>query len=332
MASSSSRPGVRVAALALILPLVLAAGAAVPAQPALARIGILLLARAESDNSQRAAGLRDGLRELGYVEGENVAFEYRYAEGRPERLGRLATDLVQSRVDVIVAVGFQAAVAAKAATATVPIVMAPVGDPVIQGLVTNIARPGGNVTGVGLMSPEIRSKRLALLKELAPKVTRVAILLDPGRRRTLTELDATAARLGVQLEWVEIAGAETLETLRQRVRAAQVQGIYTVESPLVDGIAARIAVVAREQKLPSVFPFREAVEAGGGLMSYASNFVGLQRRAAGYVHRILTGERPGDLSVEQADRFELIVSLRTARAIGLAVPPSILAQADHVIE
>lgn len=333
MAPSSPRTRRRVAllGLGLVLTLLVPGGAAVLAQPALARIGLLFLARTESDNSQRALALREGLRELGYVEGQNVVFEYRYAEGNPERLRRMASGLVQARVDVIVAVGFQAALAAKAVTATVPIVMAPAGDPVVQGLVTNLARPGGNVTGVALMSPEMRSKRLSLLKEMVPKLDRVAVLVNPARRPTITELEIMAARLGVQIKWMEITGSETLETLRRRLRAAQVQGIYTVESPLLDGIASRIAEAAREQKLPSVFPFREAVE-GGGLMSYASSFADAQRRAASYVHRILSGARPGDLSVEQPDRFELVVNLKTAKAIGLQVPPSILVQAHQVIE
>lgn len=333
MAPSSSRTRIRVAALVvgLVLALLAPGGGVVLAQPAVARIGILFLARPESDNSQRALALREGLRELGYVEGQNVVFEYRYAEGNPERLRRMASDLVKARVDLIVAVGFQAATAAKAVTATVPIVMAPAGDPVVQGLVTNLARPGRNITGVALMSPEVRSKRLSLLKEMVPKLDRVAVLVNPLRRPTVTELESTATRLRVQIEWMEITGSETLETLQRRLRAAQVQGIYTVESPLLDGIAPRIAEAAREQKLPSVFPFREAVE-GGGLMSYASSFADVQRRAASYVHRILTGARPGDLSVEQPDRFELVVNLKTAKAIGLQVPPSILIQAHQVIE
>jgi putative ABC transport system substrate-binding protein len=301
------------------------------AQPAAARVGILFLPSPEVDNSQKAAALREGLRDLGYVEGQSLVLEYRYAGGRPERLPGLATDLVRSRVDVIVAVGFQAALAAKAATKSIPIVMAPVGDPVTQGLVTNLARPEGNVTGVALLGPEVRGKRLSLLKEMVPKLTRVAVLVNPGRRPSVTELDGAAARLGVQIEWLEISGPEMLDALPRRLRAAQVHGVYTVESPLIDGIAPRIAEIAREQRLPSVFPFKEAVE-GGGLMSYATNFPETQRRAASYVHRILTGAKPGDLSIEQADRFELVLNLKTARAIGLAVPPSILVQAHQVIE
>jgi putative ABC transport system substrate-binding protein len=322
-------------ASAVALPIGLALAMAGPgagwAQPGAARVGILFLASPATDNSKRAVAFREGLQELGYVEAQNVAFEYSYADGKAERLPGLAAKLVRSRVDVIVAVGFQAAIAAKAATKSIPIVMAPAGDPITQGLVTNLARPEGNVTGVALMSPEVRGKRLSLLKEMVPQLTRVAVVLNPARRSGVTELESVAARLGVHIEWVEITGPEMLDTLRRRLRAAQVQGIYTVESPLIDGIAPRIAEIAREQRLPSVFPFKEAVE-GGGLMSYATSFAETQRRAASYVHRILNGARPGDLSIEQADRFELVVNLKTARAIGLSVPPSILAQAHQVIE
>lgn len=331
MATWTRRGWAGAAALMVGLALAVAGLSAAWAQSTAARVGILFLAIPESDNSQRATALREGLRELGYVEGQHVVFEYSYAGGKPERLPALAAKLVRGRVDVIVAVGFQAAIAAKAATKSIPIVMAPAGDPITQGLVTNLARPEANVTGVALLSPEVRGKRLSLLKEMVPKLTRVAVLVNPARRSSVTELDSVAAQLGIQLEWVEITGPETLGALRRRLRALHVHGIYTVESPLIDGIAPRIAEIAREQRLPSVFPFKEAVE-GGGLMSYATSFAETQRRAASFVHRILTGARPGDLSVEQADRFELAVNLKTARAIGLTVPPSILAQAHQIIE
>ena len=317
-----ARAGAFLIGLALAVP--------VAAQTAAPRVGILFLASPETDNSQRAGALREGLREFGYVEGQTVLLEYRYAGGKPERLPELATDLVRSRVDVIVAVGFQAALAAKGVTKSIPIVMAPVGDPVSQGLVTNLARPEGNVTGVALIAPDVRSKRMALLKEMVPKLTRVLVLV-PAQHSAVAELESTAARLGVRIEWMEFQGPGTLDALRRRLRDMQIQGIYTVESPLIDGIAPRVAEIAREQRLPSVFPFKEAVE-GGGLMSYATSFADTQRRAASYVHRLLKGARPGDLAVEQAGRFELVVNLKTAKAIGLTVPPSILAQADRVIE
>ena len=322
---------------AVVPALVLVAASPAPAlaQAAPPRVGLLFLVAPEADNSRRASAFRERMRELGYEEGRTIAYEYRHAGGKPERLHVLASELVQSRVEVIVTVGFQATKAAKGATRTIPVVMAPAGDPVAQGLVKSLARPEGNVTGVALLSPEVRSKRLALLKELVPQLTRVAVLVNPAQRAAAgavaTELERTAGRLGIRLDWVELAGAEGLEPLRRRLRAAPVQGLYTVESPLIDGIASRIAEIAREHRLPSAFPFREAVEAGG-LMSYATSFADTQRRAATYVHRLLGGARPGDLSIEQADRFELVVSLKTARAIGLTVPRAILAQADQVIE
>jgi putative ABC transport system substrate-binding protein len=330
MAIPTRRRWLRAVALAIgLAPAVV--GLAAWAQPAPPRVGILFLASPESDNSRKALALREGLRELGYAEGQNVAFEYRYAGAKPERLRGLAADLVRKRVDVIVAVGYQAALAAKAATTAVPIVMAPAGDPIRQGLVTNLARPDGNITGVALMSPEMRAKRLSLLKEMVPRLARVAVVVDPARRPTVTEIEHAAVALGVRLEWVEVTGPEALDALRRRLRAAQVDGLYAVENPVLDGMAPRIAEIAREQKLPSVFPFREAVEAGG-LMSYATSFAETQRRAASFVHRILKGEKPGDLSIEQPDRFELVVNLKTAKAIGLTVPPSIMVQANQVIE
>jgi len=319
-------------ALVVVLGLIASAADSSRAEPAPPRVGVLLLASPEADNSRRALDLRAGLRELGYVEGKTIAFEYRYAGGRPDRLGALAADLVQARVDVIVSVGFQAAAAARAATRTVPIVMAPAGDPVAQGLVESLARPGGNVTGVALMTTEVRAKRLALFREMLPRLSRVALVLQPDvARSTLKDVETSAATMGVHIEWVELVGARGLGSLAGRLRAARVQGVYTAENPIIDGLAPRIAEILRQQRLPSVFAFREAVEAGG-LMSYGTSFAGTQRRAASYVQRILNGASPAELPIEQAERFELVVNLKTARAIGVTVPTSVLLQADHVIE
>lgn len=215
---------------------------------------------------------------------------------------------------------------------TIPIVMAPVGDPIARGLVASLARPGGNVTGVALMSPEVRGKRLSLLKEVVPRLSRVGVVLDSALTRDVRrDIERSAVTLGLQVEWLEIGGPETLEALRQRIRAARVQALFAVEHPVTDGMAARIAEIARQERLPTAFPFREAVEAGG-LMSYATNFDALQRRAATYVHRILNGASPADLPIEQADRFELVVNLRVARALRLTIPPSVLLQANTVID
>jgi putative ABC transport system substrate-binding protein len=310
---------------------VLAGGPAV-AQPAPARIGVLLLATPDADNSRRARDLREALRDLGYVEGRNVAFHFRYAEGHPDRLVARAAELVQTRVDVMVTVGFQATAAARAVTRSVPIVMAPAGDPVGQGLVDSLGRPGGNVTGVALMTTEVRARRLALFREMLPRLSRVAIVIEPNvHRSTLLEVEAAAASMGLHIEWVEVGGREQLDSLATRLRAAQVHGVYVAENPIIDGIAPRIATISRQQRLPTVFAFRDAV-AAGGLMSYGASFPATQRRAAVYVHKILSGASPAEMPIEQADRFELIVNRGTARLLGLTVPPSILLQAEHMID
>jgi ABC-type uncharacterized transport system substrate-binding protein len=306
----------------------------VPAAQSAPRIGVLFLASPETDNTRRAAGLREGLRDLGYVEGQNVVLEYRYAGGNADRLPELAAGLLQAQVDVIVAIGFQAALAAHRVTTTVPIVMAPVGDPIARGLVASLGRPGGNVTGVSLMTTEVVPKRLSLLKEVVPALARLGFILHSsmrGLQDRLKSIERAAATMGIEIVWLEIAGPETVGSLRQRIRAARVQALATMDHPITDGLAPRIARIALQERLPTVFPFREAVEAGG-LMSYATNIVALQRRAATYVHRILKGTRPADLPVEQADQFELVVNLKVARTLRLTIPSSILLQATQVIE
>ena len=308
------------------------AGSRAFAQPAPARVGVLLLASPDADNSRRARDLREALRDLGYVEGRNVAFEFRYAEGLPDRLQARAAELVERRVDVLVTVGFQATAAARAVSRTVPIVMAPAGDPVGQGLVDSLGRPGGNVTGVALMTTEVRARRLALFREMLPRLSRVAIVIEPNvQRSTLRDVEGAAGTMGIHIEWLEVAGREQLDSLPARLRAAQVHGVYIAENPIIDGIAPRIATISRLQRLPTVFAFREAVEAGG-LMSYGASFPAMQRRAAVYVHKILSGASPAEMPIEQADRFELIVNRKTARLLGVTVPPSILVQAEHMID
>jgi|KBSSwiStaDraftv2_1062776.scaffolds.fasta_scaffold18599_7 putative ABC transport system substrate-binding protein len=319
-------------AFAIGLGLVGAASLA-PAAPSAAkpaRIGVLFLASPETDNTRRAIGLREGLRDLGYVEGQSVMLEYQYAEGKPERLPELAAGLVRARVDVIVVVGCQAAMAARGVTATVPIVMAPVGDPIACGVVASLARPGGNVTGVSLMTTELIPKRLSLLKEVVPGLTRLGLVFHSSRRGLKT-IEREAATMGIKVVWLEIAGPETIGTLRKGIRAARVHALSTLDHPVTDGLAPRVAEIALQERLPTVFPFREAVEAGG-LMSYATSIVPLQRRAATYVHRILNGTSPAELPVEQADQFELVVNLKVARALRLTIPSSVLLQANQVID
>lgn len=210
--------------------------------------------------------------------------------------------------------------------------MAPAGDPVGQGLVESLGRPGGNITGVALMTTEVRARRLALFREMLPRLSRVAILIEPHvHRSTLRDVEGAAGTMGIHIEWVEVAGREQLDSLASRLRAAQVHGVYIAENPIIDGIAPRIATISRQQRLPTVFAFRDAVEAGG-LMSYGASFPATQRRAAVYVHKILGGASPAEMPIEQADRFELIVNRKTARLLGLTVPPSILLQAEQMID
>ena len=305
------------------------------AQPAAkaTRIGVLFLTGPQNDPTLGARGLREGLRDLGYVEGQSLFLEYRYAEDKAERLPELAAGLVRANVDVMVVVGFQAALAARDATTTVPIIMAPVGDPSARGLVTNLARPGRNITGVSLMTTELIPKRLSLLKEVVPRLTRLGLVRHSstrGREEGLEGVERAATTMGIEIVWLEVTGPETLGALRQAIRTAQVQALASVDHPVTAGLDPRIAEIALQERLPTAFPFREAAEAGG-LMSYATNLVALQRRAATYVHRILSGTKPGDLPVEQADQFELVVNLKTAKTLGLKIPSSILLQASHVI-
>jgi putative ABC transport system substrate-binding protein len=265
------------------------------------------------------------------VEGQSVVLDYRYADGKAERLPELAAGLVQARVDVIVAIGFQAAIAARRVTTTVPIAMAPVGDPIARGLVASLARPGGNVTGVSLMTSELIPKRLSLLKEIVPGLARLGLVHHSSTRGLqLKSAERAATTMGIEVTWLEIAGPETVGALRQGIRAARVHAISTLDHPVTDGLAPRIAEIALQERLPTVFPFREAAEAGG-LTSYATNIVALQR-AASHVHRILNGTSPAELPVEQADQFELVVNLKVARALRLTIPPSVLLQANQVID
>jgi putative ABC transport system substrate-binding protein len=332
----SLRALARAVALTIGLGAAGAASLVLPAESAgkLARIGVLFLTGPHNDPTLGAIGLREGLRDLGYVEGQSVVLEYRYAEDKADRLPHLAASLVRAPVDVLVVVGFQAALAAQGVTTTIPIVMAPVGDPVARGLVANLARPGANVTGVSLMTTELIPKRLSLLKEVLPRLSRLGLIRHPstrGREEALKGIEQAATTMGIEIVWLEIAGPETLGALRQAIRMARVQALSSVDHPVTAGLDPRIAEIALQERLPAAFPFREAAEAGG-LLSYATNITALQRRAATYVHRILTGTKPGDLPVEQADQFELVVNLRTAKALGLKIPSEVLLQASHVIK
>jgi putative tryptophan/tyrosine transport system substrate-binding protein len=276
----------------------------------------------------------EALRELGWVEGENVVFERRYAENRLERLPELAADLVRLKVDVIVATGTLAPLAAKRATSTIPIVMVNAGDPLGSGLVPSLARPGGNVTGTSLMVPDLGGKRLELLKELLPRLARVAVpwnAANPYPAIVFKETEAAARTLGIEVQSLEVRGPDDLDGAFEAARKQRPDAMITVEDPLTINYRKRIADFATGQQLPSLSGLGEFV-AAGGLISYGANLDDLFRRVAGYVDKILKGAKPADLPVQQPTKFELVINLKTAKALGITVPPTLLARADEVIE
>jgi putative ABC transport system substrate-binding protein len=300
--------------------------------PRIHRIGLQVLS-ARHLNETRIETFRKSLWELGYIEGKNVLIEYRYAEGKLDVLPSLASDLVQQQVDVIVTIGTPGVLAAKNATATIPIVFVSVSDPVAIGVVASLARPGGNVTGFSILAPELSRKRLELLKEAFPKVTRVVVLWNPtssGESLSFKETQDAAKTLGVQLHSMEVRRASDFEGGFQRARKARVQALVTLPSPLVNSNLKQVLEFAAKNRLPAMYFTSEFVEAGG-LMSYAPSFNDQFRRAATYVDKILKGAKPAELPVEQPAKFDLIVNLKTAKEIGLSIPPDVLARADRVI-
>jgi putative tryptophan/tyrosine transport system substrate-binding protein len=314
---------------AMLLALSLSAQAQQPA--GIPRIGILLPTTA-SVYLPRVEAFRRRLRELGYVEGKNTVIEYRYAEGTLERLPDLAAELVRLKVDVIVATA-QGALAAKKASATTPIVFGNASDPVGSGLVSSLARPGGNITGLSVMSADLDGKRLELLKEAFPKVARVAFLWEPGDsrgNRALTDMEAAAKALRLKLISLEVRGLDDFDSAFARAKRDGAQALITTTGPLVSTQLRQVLDFAAKNRLPAMYTNNEYVDAGG-LMSYAPNQADLFRRAADFVDRILKGTKPADIPVEQPKKFEFIVNLKTARQIGLTIPPNVLARADKVI-
>jgi putative tryptophan/tyrosine transport system substrate-binding protein len=316
----------------------LSAPLAADAQPAgkAPRVGYLYAGSRSAPGAQgRLDIFRQGLRDLGYVEGRNVVFEYRDAEGRYDRLPDLAADLARLKVDVIVAVPTAAAVAAKNASETIPIVMIGVGDPVGLGLIASLARPGGNVTGLSYsVGMGTFGKELGLLNEAVPKVRRVAILSNPAnpvQPLAIRDVKVAARSLGVQLQLLEARGATEFDGAFAAMAKERVGALLAVADSMFLLHGARLADLAARSRLPAAYGYRETVEAGG-LMSYGPSLPDLWRRAAGYVDKILKGAKPGDLPVEQPTKFELVINLKTAKALGLTVPPSLLARADEVIE
>jgi putative ABC transport system substrate-binding protein len=298
------------------------------------RIGYLMPSDAATD-STRAEAIRLGLRELGYIEGQNIATEYRYAKGKPDRFPELAAELVRLKVDIIVTTGVGPTLAAKNATKTIPIVMNLSADPVEAGLIESLARPGGNVTGLTLLNRELGGKRLELFKEAVPKLGSVAVLYDPANPpnvRDVKELLPVAARaLGLTIQPWEVRGANGFERVFAALNKERPDGLYVTTGPLLRANEKRIAGFALKSRLPSTYNYREAVDAGG-LMYYGSDQVNSYRRVATYVDKILKGAKPADLPVEQPTKFELVINLKTAKQIGLTIPPNVLVRADRVIK
>ncbi len=316
---------------------ILAAPLGAEAQDAgkVARIGRL----EQGSRSTPDEAFRQGLRELGYVEGQNIVIEYRYADEKAERLPDLAAELVNLKVNVIVSGGTLAPLAAKQATSTIPIVLAAAGDPVGTGLVTNLAKPGGNVTGLSNLSRDLTAKRLQLLKEIVPRLSRVAVLWNAANivaALHIPEIEAAARTLGLQVQSLEVRGPDDFENalLERRLLAALRGGgaaLFLVDDPLVMRYRMPIADFAVRNRLPATAIYKNFAEAGG-LMTFGASLADLYRRAAIYVDKILKGAKPGDLPIEQPTKFEFVINLKTAKALGLTIPPSLLLRADQVIE
>ena len=298
------------------------------------RVGFLSLLPHQQAVSHVKA-LQEGLRGLGYVEGRNIVLEYRFADGKADRLPDLVAELIRLKVDVIVAgFGTLPALAAKKATSAIPIVFSFVSDPVGSGVVTNLARPGGNVTGLSTVAAGLAGKRLELLKEILPKLSRVAVLLNPATPAAtlaLSETKDAAEKLAVQLHPLEVRTAQNIEAGFAAASQRHAEALITVTDPFTIAHRARIVELADRSRLPAMYGMRDFVEAGG-LVSYGANYDEPSRRAAVYVDKILKGAKPADLPVEQPTAFELVINLKTAKALGITFPPSILLRADRVIE
>jgi putative ABC transport system substrate-binding protein len=278
--------------------------------------------------------LRHGLRDFGRIEGQNVTIEFRWAEDQLERLPDLAADLARVALDVILTQGTPAAIAAKNATRTIPIVFVQVGDPIRSGLATTLARPGGNMTGLALVAFELDAKRLELLREAVPKVSRMAVLWNPGfvpHVRALNDLKISAQALHVDLQAVEFRGPNDFEGGFAAMKKAGAGALIVMGHPMTFNHATRLAGLAVRNRLPAISLYREFVEAGG-LMGYGASLSHMYRRAAYFVDRILNGAKPGDLPVEQPTKFELVINLKTAKALGLTIPQSLLLRADEVLQ
>jgi len=297
------------------------------------RIGFLSAASA-SAVAGRLDAFRQGLTELGYIEGKNIVVEYRYADGKADRLPALAAELVGAELDLIVAATTPGVLAVKKTSATVPIVFVDISDPVANGLVASLARPGGNITGLTIFGPELSGKRLELLKEAAPNVARVALLwnsANPANELMWKETQAVAHELRVQLQSLEVRSSNDFDSAFEAALREHAQALIAAPEPLINTHLKRIVEFAAKNRLPAMYGAPEVVNAGG-LMAYAPSYTDLYRRAATYVDKILKGTKPADLPVEQPKKFEFIINLKTAKQIGVTIPQSVLFRADKVIK
>jgi putative tryptophan/tyrosine transport system substrate-binding protein len=314
---------------AMLLALCASAEAQQPAKvPRIGYLGGVSL----SANTARHEAFRQGLRELHYVEGENIVIDWRSADGRLERLPALAAEMVRLKLDVIVTSGGSATRAVKEATHTIPIVMTNDPDPVGDGIIASLARPGGNITGLSALAPELNGKRLEVLREVVPKLSRLAVLrvstsLAGGQMR---ELELAAKAFGVTLQYLDVLDSKNIETIFRTAIKARADGVLVLSGGIISAQRTHIADLAIKNRLPAIYHEPRYVEAGG-LMSYGVSLLNLDRRAATYVDKILKGRKPADLPVEQPIKFELIINLKAAKQIGLTIPPNVLARADKVI-
>jgi putative ABC transport system substrate-binding protein len=319
--------------LLLTIVLLVTVSSAEAQQPTkIPRIGYLN-ATSPSTSPARIEAFRQGLRELGYVEGNNIVIEVRHAEGKLDRLPSLAAELVRLKVDIIVSVGPATTRPAKEATSTIPIVMAQDNDPVATGVIASLARPGGNITGLSTLAPEISGKRLELLKEIIPKLSRVAVFGAStmlGQVQMLREVEAAAGALKVKFQYLDVLDPKDIEAAFQTAIKGRAEAALVLQSAVMSSQRKLVIDLAEKHRLPAIYAQTEYMEAGG-LMYYGTNTPDLFRRAAIYVDKILKGAKPADLPVEQPKKFEFIVSLKAAKQINLTIPPNVLARADRVI-
>jgi ABC-type uncharacterized transport system substrate-binding protein len=312
--------------------IILAAIHLAEAQQKIPGVGFLIAA-SRSAISARTEAFQQGLRDIGYVDGKNIVIEWRSAEGQLDRLPALAAELVRLKVEVIVTTGSGVTRAAKEATVTIPIVMSQDNDPIGNGFVASLARPGGNITGLAILAPEISGKQVELLKETVPRLSRLAVLgtsNSPGIAQASKEVELAAGAFGVKLQYLDVRDSNDVETAFRAATKGRADAVLVLTGAVLNSQRKQIADLAAKSRLPAIFPFREYVEAGG-LMSYSANFADLYQRAATFVDKILKGAKPTDLPVEQPTKFDFVINLKTAKQIGLTIPPNVLVRADKVI-